>query len=190
MSEKNLSFFPWVVIPAGLRGALDWYLKSFENHEIVVGQVALAALQKIKLEERHAPVKLFQATNVHFDLDNNAPMPEIIRRARPFGLKPCRHEVALSLREQYASQLRGEVWWIATEPMDSIYGSGYFAVVHDSRGLSLCFGCGGGTNCWWGKMRRALWSPATQEKLVSMKMCECPWSRRGRDPITVIFEKD
>lgn len=190
MPEKKLSFFTWAVIPLGLQKTANRYLQNFENQGIITGRVALAALQKIKLEEHHTPAKLVRTTSADFGLDNNAFVAEIIRRGVGLGLKLCRPEVALSLREQYMSQPTGETLWIATEPLDSKYGPGYFSAGNDSRGLWLCFGCGGGMNCWWGRMRRALLSPAVQEKIVSMKICECPWSRRGRDAVTVIFEKD
>jgi len=181
-------FSVWTVIPLGLRWDVGQYLSVFEKRGITVGKIARAVLQKIKVEESHAPAKIVRVTGADFGLDNNSPVSEICRHALESGLGLCRPEVALSLREQYASQPRGEVLWIAAEPLDSRYGLGYFSVGHDSRGPWLCFGCGG-PDCWWGKARCALLSPAMQEKLVSMNTCECAWSRRGNDPISVIFEK-
>lgn len=189
MTDAGMIFQTWAVIPLGLRRDVGQYLSVFEKRGIAVGNIARAVLQKIKVEESHTPAKIVRVTNADFCLENNTPVSEICRHALESGLGLCRPEVALSLREQYASQPRGEVLWIAAEPLDSRYGPGYFSVGHDSRGMWLCFGCGGGTGCWWGKARYALLSPDMQEKLVSMNMCECPWSRRGNDPISVIFEK-
>ena len=179
----------WRNVELGNYNRGEEYIQSIVNQGQHVGRVAREFIPKVPLESNSTTIDLVKIASYSLDLSNqNASITEICEEAFEKGLRLCQPEVALALREQYPDQKKNEILWIATERLETNNEFGYFSISHENRGRWLTLGCGG-PSCWWGKWRRKLLKPKQQEKLVSMDLCECPWSRQ-KNPVYLVFEQN
>ncbi|MBI4346115.1 MAG: hypothetical protein HY553_04630 [Elusimicrobia bacterium] len=179
----------WREVRLGTRAGAEGWARALEERGLVVGRVAASVAGGLAYGEGPAVARLVRVRGAELGLGPQATVREFADAAPAFGLRPCRPEAALALRAEYLDQPRGEVLWFATAPiLDPAGEPGYFSAGHDGRGRWLCFGCGG-PDCSWGRWRRRTLSPAAQERLVPLFVCECSWSRRGDAPVSVVLER-
>lgn len=183
----------WRTVELGKYSNAEGYMQSIINQNQNIGRVARSIIPQVPLEKSLTLAELVKVASYDIDVsDENASITKVCETALENGLSLCHPEVVLALREQYPDQESPEILWVGTERiLGRVFGSdhpGYFSVSHENCGQWLTFGCGG-PSCWWGKMRRKSLKLEYQEKIVSMDLCECPWSR-DNNPVYVIFERN
>ncbi len=159
------------------------YLTGIKNKVFKIGRVASIVTRTMPADLVSGVAKLVKVTGPDLGLPVSAPLQAFYDNFRKFGLKLCRRDVALALREDYTDQPMNEILWVVSEPLFHSKESGVLCVGHNECGKWIYFGCGGG--CPWGRWRLANFSPEIQNIIVPRWLCECPWSLA---PITAIFE--